>query len=440
MIEIVKLFLMIGVILYFYVKGKYHLLLGITIAYALLEGLNPNLGANLQATHIIGVIFFIDLFRGKIKKSTLNKSYVKLLLFWLTLLVFLMFIYGWLFPWVDTSGERGWNQQAQGRSIIFTIGMMLQIFSFIYFSSKNFSSKQFYKTINIIVFTLFLCALFTFLDVLGIEIFNILNPSASRDIGFGIINRARGIQGEPRVNSQVLAFGIITLFIFNNIKYRRYLIIILMIAFYYSMSLSGIIFILVGVGVLFFSGTFYKKNKRGIIAILIAIPIGFSIPQVSNKVFSGFNKYLLSKSVHINDHGGFEVFDASAISFLIDNPEYLFLGTGPGLISLPASDYIPLYAQRIYGNKIDSIPHMGIIQLVANTGFIGLFIWIIYFYKVYNNLKYMSKYQSNHLPSNLLKYSLILFIIYLLQVKIFILLMMAFLLTLKPIRGVSSER
>jgi hypothetical protein len=72
---------------------------------------------------------------------------------------------------------------------------------------------------------------------------------------------------------------------------------------------------------------------------------------------------------------GLEVFDASAVLFLWDNPEHLLLGAGPGLVSLPASDYVPMRAQPTYGNRIDSIPHMGFFQTLANTGVVGLLLW-----------------------------------------------------------------
>ena len=71
-----------------------------------------------------------------------------------------------------------------------------------------------------------------------------------------------------------------------------------------------------------------------------------------------------------------EVFDAASINFLNNNPAYYFLGTGPGLIYLPASEYILPRDNYIWGNRFEALPHMGLVLLLSNSGFIGLALFV----------------------------------------------------------------
>jgi hypothetical protein len=73
-----------------------------------------------------------------------------------------------------------------------------------------------------------------------------------------------------------------------------------------------------------------------------------------------------------------EIFDASALNFLFHRPEHFVFGAGPGMVSLPASDYIPPGgAQLIFGDRIDSIPFMGVLRAISDSGFVGLGLWLL---------------------------------------------------------------
>jgi hypothetical protein len=58
------------------------------------------------------------------------------------------------------------------------------------------------------------------------------------------------------------------------------------------------------------------------------------------------------------------------------NPLYAITGTGPGLISLPASEHVPSGVYKIVFPIIDSPPAHGILLELANTGIVGVTTWI----------------------------------------------------------------
>jgi len=75
-----------------------------------------------------------------------------------------------------------------------------------------------------------------------------------------------------------------------------------------------------------------------------------------------------------------DVFDSSAFLFLISNPQYIVSGTGPGLVGLPATDYVPLgdYSGVLdSGVGINSMPQTGPLYEVANGGLVGLALWLL---------------------------------------------------------------
>jgi hypothetical protein len=435
-IELLKALLMFGLILYFYKKNRISMILAVCIGYTFLQGLVPKILIDFWPIHIVGCLFVLDIFRRrKIAPHTQSSSYLTPLTLWLLLLIFLMFIYGWMFPWPDTSGARGFNQQSEGRSIIFTVGMILQIFAFIYFSQSNIKKLDFEKIIQITAIVSTICALFTFLDYFGFEIYNVLNPFEQRDIRYENIGRTRGINGEPRTNAQILVFGIFTMLVFKHIKYRFLLMAVSLIAFYLSMSLSGVIVLVIAVFFVFSSPKLISRNKR---LILLAVPFIaiILISSFQNNIFGNFSEYLSNKQNKMIEHETvLEVFDDSAVSFFKDNPEYILFGVGPGLISLPASNYISPYAQAIYGDRIDSIPHMWIIQVVSNTGLVGLALFGLFFYRSIKLIRRSEKMKL--LSSGSSRYAIIVVFLYVLQVNPYTLLVLSLLLasknTAKPI-------
>jgi hypothetical protein len=87
-----------------------------------------------------------------------------------------------------------------------------------------------------------------------------------------------------------------------------------------------------------------------------------------------------------------DVFDACALLFLLDEPLYALIGAGPGLVSLPASYYVPPGVYSLIWTAevgINSLPFHGVLLEVSNSGAIGLFLWFAQVFSCWGALRYL---------------------------------------------------
>jgi hypothetical protein len=92
-----------------------------------------------------------------------------------------------------------------------------------------------------------------------------------------------------------------------------------------------------------------------------------------------------------------EVFDTVALLFLAAHPIYILFGTGPGLISIPATPYLPIsiyYVEYFRLTGVNSPPTMGGLLELSNAGLIGLFFWLAFFITSLKAINYLVKHNS----------------------------------------------
>jgi hypothetical protein len=89
-----------------------------------------------------------------------------------------------------------------------------------------------------------------------------------------------------------------------------------------------------------------------------------------------------------------EVFDAVALLFLAANPVYILFGTGPGLISIPATPFLPVssYYEIFRAAGINSPPSMGGLLELSNGGLIGVFLWTAFFVTSLRAINYVIRH------------------------------------------------
>jgi hypothetical protein len=88
-----------------------------------------------------------------------------------------------------------------------------------------------------------------------------------------------------------------------------------------------------------------------------------------------------------------DVFDASALLFLLDEPVYALIGAGPGLVSLPASLYVPpgLYSAiwtPVVG--VNSPPFHGLLLEICNSGLLGITLWLFQVIVCWSALRWLA--------------------------------------------------
>lgn len=362
-----------------------------------------SLGFSLPMHYLISLIYLPKvIFEYKLipfkAKKLLAPIYVELLY-----LIILAVFFGFIFPWKsEFDYQRTWSQKAEGRAIIQVIKLISEIslvlLLVLWLNTKRLTVSYLLKVTAIVIIS---SVIFAFVDpFLGLK--NILF-SELRDVE----GRFTALNVEPRTFGRICSFVLLLLLPFKNLLKNKIIkigiifssigIVISLSASTYLMTLVWLIvyiiimkkfkLFLIGIpllfGILFFlnQNQFFREQTLKKIEIASAQNNGFAAKEKVNEQEPDF-------------FASFEVFDRAALNFLYNEPMYFITGTGPNLISIPSSPYLTASTYTIYENRIDSVPHTFIVNLISRSGLIGLFIWIVFFVKFKNSSKGINKEQQ----------------------------------------------
>lgn len=314
-------------------------------------------------------------------------------------LIVLAIVFGFFFPWEDSQDLlRSWSQKSSGRAVVQTLRLFAEInliLLIIYFlKSKRI---DFNKIINLIVVTFLITFLITVTDFYFNNQLKTIFFSDARLVEA----RFSGFNGEPRAFGRICGLTFIVLFAVKNyIKNKKAYKLVIVCSFVgvlLSLSASSILMTLLGMMVyIIFSG----KMK----IVIVSIPIFFISYHflMQNELFKKETLYKIETTLNEEDNfsqkekvnsyepdffSQFEIFDRAALNFFYFNREYILFGTGPNLISIPSSKYLTETNANEYENRIDSVPHSFLINLLARSGLIGVLLWLIYIVRLSLSLK-----------------------------------------------------
>ncbi|CAN2049918.1 putative O-antigen ligase domain-containing protein [Candidatus Magnetomoraceae bacterium gMMP-1] len=389
--------------------------------------------ASVSPHQIVGLLYLPKMVL-RLPQNFSSKT-VKYLFASFILLIFLGIIYGFIFPWPDTTGIRPINQRAEGRSIIYLIRTIADLSLAFYIAHQARKIENISKILRYLLIGTTIASIGVLLEwITNIDIFSILVPT-TREWDPIQMGRIRGFNGEPRMSGQICAFGILFLSGIRDIKWkvRIFLLGVHILGLTLTISTAGLVTLSIGILLLIIT---YNPSKLKTVFITIAALFfifcsSIFLPNILNQWHSNVQKRLFryevigpARNIGESIADRLEVFDASAVLFLWNNPQHIFIGVGPGLISLPASNYIPAIAKVIYGDRIDSIPHMGFFAELADRGLIGLFLWFTIFFSCSSSLyqqTIVAKKNNNRKEALLLKEASSFFIVfsglYLLQAR-----------------------
>lgn len=384
---------------------------------------NLPLGFNLSLHHTISLILFPKVLKYFTKQSTIFKYIISPLVFEIFYLIFLGVLFGYIIPWrspVDYS--RAWNQIAEGRALIQMIRLIADfgIILLIYYllSTKQVSLDYLIKVFSIIISITVIITFINYFAANRIKLF------LFSEIGRDIMGRYTGFNNEPRSLGKTCSITALFLILFSGWQYK-------------DKGIMGIVFSFIGIIISFSASAYiititwisiillYKRNIRYLfISLPILLLVLFFLND--NSFFNNNTKRKLEMVLSITDNTKkidnervdreepeifthFEVFDRAALNFLYRNPFYCVIGTGPNLISIPASPYLTKKAYAIYGKKIDSVPHSLIVNILARSGIIGILLWLIFYRRFIRSFDSSIKDQRTFFVSlfivNLLVYS-----------------------------------
>lgn len=333
---------------------------------------------------------------------------------WLVNFIYLIglgVLFGFVFPWPDsTGGFRPFNLMPQGRTIVYLV-RVLSDFSVTILVVRALRDPS--DTRIVTKWLTYGAAVTGAAGVVG-YLLNIdfyllitgLREYATRDF------RERGLSFEPRGLGLSCAYGLTLLLIKPRRTQKDWLVMIPIAGgLLFSFSTSGLACFAVGVALVFCFGS--GRNRIALATAAIALLLMLTIIAVVRPALFGDATHEISSrlegrgTTEANDPPNMaeaialrlDVFDASAALFLVRNPRYIFIGTGPGLVSLPASFHVPkgIYTV-VWPNGIDSLPTHGLLHELANSGVIGIVTWLIGVWSSMKALNYFAAHDHRRGP------------------------------------------
>lgn len=318
-------------------------------------------------------------------------------------------IFGFLWPWPDTTGQRPFTMTAPGRMIVFTIRLISDL------SLTVFVARELQKPgrVRVLGQAIILGASVTALA----GIFNFITKidpyfmiTGLRDLAGN--QRARGLSFEPRGLGMACAYGLMVLVVMpGRLSLRRLVLLgLTLIGLLVSYSTSALAIFVAG---LVASWLFLSNRVRLTIAsvllcmaVLIAlaplvVPQQFEVAVQSVQQRLDPSRRPLSEAPdNLGEAIAFRMdsFDASALLFLWDQPVYALIGTGPGMMLLPASEYVPPGIYRLMyppERGLDGLPSHGLLFEVANSGLLGLALWLFQVCACYVALRGLARKHTN---------------------------------------------
>jgi hypothetical protein len=321
-------------------------------------------------------------------------------------LIILGVVFGLLIPWQSYEDiHRSWSQKALGRTtfqlVKFFADFLNCLFWFVMIRTKKVNFNTFNKIVSYsIIFTVFVGILDLFIFKNQIKNFLFSDANLLR-----VNDRFTSFNGEPRGIGRTCVYISIMLFylrIYCNQKtlLNMVALFVAQLGLILSLSASAILLDLLIILIIIL----HQPGKLKYAYLLVGSFI-ISVLYIYLNESQIFREKTLSKLEMVLSMEGrenyryrdninepkifksFEVFDRAALNFLYFNPVYLIIGTGPNLISIPASDYIDTYSAKIYGKRIDSVPHSGFVNILARSGIIGLLLFLLMLFRIFSYKK-----------------------------------------------------
>lgn len=386
------------------------------------HGWTYNLGLNLNIFQITLLVTILSLFVQSlyIKKNILNlhNKLILIFLLYLTVDTIIMSLS------IDTYLNFGNFFRSEGRFItqiilyIFIFTLIPLAFNYIRKSDDIYKYLKAY--LSGIIFLLFLGWLQFFIYHLsGVDIFPIA-IEADGTIRTAIYNfqgleifRMCSLGGEPKVFSMSLILGFFVIHVANRYKifffkhdYKlKYLILFTSFATFSSSGMALFI-ILLFIDILLFQRFYIKKlsMKKIFGSILFFSILAVIIITYYDVIWTIIELRLLERDVLSEDY------DAPIQLFLLDQPIFLFFGSGLGNIHNFAMEYVPnIYKHYMLDNLF--VAKSGYLRIISELGLVGFFLFTSIIIVFYLKTKQMQKIVNDNAFVKLSQNLLVLFFI-----------------------------
>jgi hypothetical protein len=345
---------------------------------------------NVSATTVAGLLLIP--YTIKILVCTLRTRPSQLLVAQYGHLMLLGLVFGFLFPWPDTL-HRPFSLQASGRTILYMTRQIANLSIAFFVARQIVRSKHPGKLFRYILAGTLLAAIGALAEYLtGISLYTLLTEGILSPTYHNL--RVRGFSFEPRGLGLTLAYGIL-LCLLLSLRHRSWKVLALLLvnvcALLLSRSVSGLMAVAAGTLSLF---VFYRRARwvlSGLIVGAVCVVLVSTMLKLDWVTLWGAQlTERIGSTIRFGQATNWfedvvfrvEVFDAVALLFLASNPIYIFLGTGPGLIQIPDTPFLPVspYYEEVFRlTGVQSPPTMGWLLELSNAGLIGVLLWLAFF-------------------------------------------------------------
>ncbi len=422
--QLVLLAIAIGAPAFLLWTKRERLLLGWVCATMFVQIFDTTIFTNLPTGRIVGLLYLpLALAQAR---EWLKLKPVKAWVVNFAYLLILAGLFGWLWPWPDITMMRPFTLTAEGRSIIYPVRLLSDVSLAVFIANqlRQPGALYFIGRAMVIGSTITALAGLVYLAT-KIDLYFPLTGIGQQGV---LIDRARGLSIEPRALGLSCAYGVMVLLLGRKRLFSFWLVLLPINLLALLITYSASSFALLGVGALT-AWLFFSNRERGVVIVTLMLAVVITagaviyMPQrvqyaVDTLQFRLDPNYKLT-GIPPGDFGQeiayrLDVFDASALLFLLDQPLYALIGTGPGLVSLPASYYVPpgLYSFIWTAEVgINSLPFHGLLLEVSNSGLLGLILWFVQVFSCWGALRYLNFRIMDHDESSEWAFAYALFII-----------------------------
>lgn len=360
---------------------------------------------NLYAGRIVGILFLPSLVGTAArwgKLPCLGWAVISL-----AYLAVLGVAFGFIWPWPDTTGYRPFTLQAPGRTLIYMARMLSDLSLTVFVLQQLRTSADLLFVARWMTYGATTSAFFGVVEmVIDVDFYYVVTGLKDYAV---MTWRSRGISYEPRGLGLACDYALLALLIGQQriSKGWWWMLPLNLMGLLTTLSTSSIIMFAAGtcVAMMFLPIKVRMAAAAGVGGLVLSVGVAAILsPQLLEMGSSFFedrldskarlDKNVVARNIFESVALKLEVFDASASLFLIDQPIYALVGTGPGLVSLPASDFIPpgLYT-ALWGADmgINNPPMHGPLLELSNGGVLGLACWIAMILSILASLNRMQR-------------------------------------------------
>jgi len=345
---------------------------------------------NLAAPRVVGLLY-LPIWIGRLP-AWLRLLPVRAHVTNMVYILFLAVIFGYMLPWPDTTGSRPFSLTAPGRAMVYPVRMIADFSLAVFIAGQLGKPSMLRFAVGMIIAGATISASFALVWLFVPQLDAYYSITGLRPLGGISLVRARGLSYEPRGLGMACAFGISFLLALpGRMSSRRaFALIANLVAFLAAFSSSAIALLGAGLGTAWLVGHGRARLRLvgAILLLLGAAVVGvLAFPSRSDVAVATIGAHFDGSRLGGARPGGLvervayalDSFDASTLLFLADNPQYAVVGTGPAMVMLPATEYLPpgLFSAMYGADGINGLPTHGLLLEIANSGIVGLLTWMV---------------------------------------------------------------